>query len=260
MKRSLRVLKLGAAGLLLALFAAGALVFWSFAGEPLPDGADLPGGARLIKDGFVAFFLIPAGKGTFVLIDCGIDPSGKALKAELARRGAGLDAVKAAFLTHGHGDHVAGCHLLPSAEILSMPEDVALAAGTAVSNSPVGRLNRNEQDRAAKVKRTLKDGETVQVGELSVQAFAVPGHTSGSAVFLAGEVLYLGDSAVHAKDDKLKGSPWLFSESVEQNHRSLRALQRRFAEAKAKVVALAFAHFAPMNGTKALEDFAAEQD
>jgi glyoxylase-like metal-dependent hydrolase (beta-lactamase superfamily II) len=38
---------------------------------------------------------------------------------------------------------------------------------------------------ACKVGVALKDGQTFDVGELHVEAFLVPGHTPGSAVYFA---------------------------------------------------------------------------
>src|SRR6185295_17919081 len=77
---------------------------------PVPEaGADLPGGARLVNDGWAAFVLLPA-PGASALIDCGDDPTGKVILEELKKKSLGPDDVKAIFLTHGHPDHIASCH------------------------------------------------------------------------------------------------------------------------------------------------------
>jgi glyoxylase-like metal-dependent hydrolase (beta-lactamase superfamily II) len=91
------------------IVAFGAVAYSAFGGrKELVDGADLPGGAKVVKDGFVASFMLPAGDRQVALIDAGNDVSGKAVLAELQRRGLGPEAVKAIFLTHGHGDHLRG--------------------------------------------------------------------------------------------------------------------------------------------------------
>jgi glyoxylase-like metal-dependent hydrolase (beta-lactamase superfamily II) len=245
------VLVLGFAGLM-------ASAFWGNA--PLPESADLPGGARLVKDGMVALFVLPAGGTSLALVDCGNDPAARQLLAELARRNARPEDVKAIFLTHGHGDHTAGCHHFPGAEVMALAPDVKLAAGTERSHGLLSRLFKNRADRAVKVTRVLQDGETVQVGELSVRVFALPGHTGGSAAYLADGVLYLGDSATDRKDGSFAGAPRPFSNSVARNHASLRSLWSRLQAEKLDVKVLAPAHSAPQQGTAAFEAFANGRD
>jgi glyoxylase-like metal-dependent hydrolase (beta-lactamase superfamily II) len=239
----------------------GAILVSAFSGNAaLPESLDLPGGARLVKDGMVAAFVLPAGHGALALVDCGDDTEGKKLLAELARRNAKPEDVAAIFLTHGHGDHTGGCHLFPKAEVMALSADVGLAAGVASSRGPLTGWRKNAPEKSVKVARELKDGETVQVGELSVKVFAVPGHTDGSAAFLAGGVLFLGDSATCREDGTFAGAPWAFSNSREQNHASLRGLFQRLKDDKSEVQALAPAHSAPQTGLKAFEAFTNSKD
>lgn len=257
----MKILKRGlvaVGGLVLATALAFAgLVAWEFRGNaPLPDGADLPGGVRLVKDGMVALYLLPAGGTSVALVDCGNDPGARKLLAELARRNAGPGDVKAIFLTHGHGDHTAGCHNFPGAEVMALAPDVGLAAGTDGGRGRLTRFRRNGPGKAVKVTRVVADGQTVQVGQLSVRVFAVPGHTGGSAAYLAAGVLFLGDSAADRTDGTFAGAAWIFSDSVEQNHASLRRLWRRLRDENLEVEALAPAHSAPRRGTAAFEAFA----
>jgi glyoxylase-like metal-dependent hydrolase (beta-lactamase superfamily II) len=235
-----------------------ASAFWGNA--PLPERADLPGGARLVKDGFVAAFVLPAGGSSVALIDCGNDPEAKPILAELWARHGRPDDVKAIFLTHGHGDHTAGCHQFPNAEVMALGADVALAAGTEKGRSLLARFGGSHPEKAVKVTRVVTDGETVTVGDLSVRVFAVPGHTDGSAAYLAGGVLYLGDSATDRKDGAFAGAPAQFSNDTAQNHASLRSLFRRLRDARLDVKMLAPSHSAPQSGTAAFEAFANASD
>jgi hydroxyacylglutathione hydrolase len=244
--------------LVLGLIALFGSAFWGSA--PLPESLDLPGGARLVKDGMVASFVLDAGHGALALVDCGNDPQGKLLLAELARRHASPEDVAAIFLTHGHGDHTGGCHLFPRAEVMALRADARLAEGLETSHGPLTGMRRNAPEKSIKVARPLKDGEAVQVGELTVKVFAIPGHTDGSAAFLAGGVLFLGDSATCRKDGSLAGAPWAFSNSSEQNRASLRKLFQRLKDEKSEVQALAPAHSAPQTGIKAFEAFANSKD
>lgn len=206
-------------------------------------------GAVQVADGYVSIFILPGGPGEVVLIDAGNDPTGKALLAALKARNLTPDAVKAIFLTHGHPDHVAGCHLFPKAEIYALPADVKLAAGEERAKGPLtGKLD-SPKEKAAKVTKTLTDGETVTVAGVQVRAFAVPGHTGGSAGYVSGEVLYLGDSGGTKADGKaIRGAPWAFTDDPAQNVASLKALHARLKAENVAVKTLAFAHTAPAEG------------
>lgn len=258
LKRAILVL----IGLTLALgLGLGGLVASAFWGSaPLPDRADLPGGARLVRDGMVAFFVLPAGGTSVALVDCGNRSDAGPVLDELARRNAKPEDVKAIFLTHGHGDHTGGCHQFPKAEVMALAPDVGLAAGTEAARGWLTRFAKNSPDKAARVTRVVKDGETVQVGELTVRVFAVPGHTDGSAAYLANGVLFLGDSATDRQDGTFTGAPRPFSNDVEQNHASLRGLWRRLQDEKLEVKALAPAHSGPRLDTAAFAAFAHQTD
>jgi len=248
------VLVLGVVGLLVSAFAGNA---------PLPESADLPGGARLVKDSYVAAFVVPAGGASVALVDCGNDPEAKPILTELARRGNTPGDVTAIFLTHGHGDHTGGCKAFPNAKVMALGPDIGIAAGTDVSQGLLTRFFRNGPDKAVTVSRAVKDGEVVQVGGvggLEVRVFAIPGHTDGSAAYLANGVLYLGDSATDRSDGTFDGAPWPFSNSVPQNHASLRSLWNRLQAEHLAVKALAPSHSAPREGAATFEAFAKRAD
>jgi glyoxylase-like metal-dependent hydrolase (beta-lactamase superfamily II) len=253
MKRGLKIV-----GLLLAvlvLVPVGFLVA-TFAGNPeLKDGLEPASGVRLVKDGYVALFMLEAGAGQVALIDAGNDPEGKVILAELKRRGLTPDAVKTIFLTHGHPDHTAACALFPQAQVLALAEDAPLAEGKVRGKSPVARV-APMPERHVTVNHLLKDGETVQVGNLQVRVFALPGHTPGSAAYLAHGVLFFGDSADARKDGTLAPAKFIFSDDTEQNRASLVALAARLGPEAGQVKALAFAHTGTLPGFGPLQAFA----
>ncbi len=246
--------------LVLVIVSAGVLVSAFWGNAPLPDAADLPGGVRLVKDGMVALFVVPVGERQVALVDCGNDPEARRVLAELERRHLGPGDVRAIFLTHGHGDHVAGCARFPGAEVMALAPDVGLASGAEHGHGLLGRLFRNRPPRTVKVTRVLHDGETVRVGAVDVRVFAVPGHTPGSAAYLANGVLFLGDSATDREDGTFAGAPRPLSDDVRQNHASLRALWSRLRGEQLAVEALAPAHSAPRTGVAAFEAFARGSD
>ncbi len=57
---------------------------------------------------------MPLSDREVALIDAGNDVQGKALLAELSRRGLSPDDVKVILLTHGHADHIGGIRNSPT--------------------------------------------------------------------------------------------------------------------------------------------------
>ncbi len=257
MKRALIAL---AVLIVVPVLAFAGLMASTFAGNmELVDGVDLPGQARLVKDGFVALFVLPAGDKEVALIDCGNDEKGTAVLAELTRRGLGPDAVKAIFLTHGHPDHIAGCHLFTQAKVYGLAGDVPVANGTGRSKGFLPSKMETPEAKRIQITNTVTDGQMVNVGELNVKVFAVPGHTAGSASYLANNTLFMGDNGTGASNGTMKPAPWVFSDDSAQNQRSLEALGKRITLEADDVRALAFAHSGPFESAEALTAFHAKE-
>ncbi len=242
---------------LVVLIGAGGAFFGSVFGgmKELVDGAELPGGARVVKDGYVGVFVLPVNDNEVALIDAGNDANGVAILNELKRRGVGPEAVKAIFLTHGHPDHVAACHLFPKAEVMAMPADAPLAAGTERGKGFLPSKFEMPAEKRCKVTHELSDGETVTVGKVDVKAYATPGHTGGSVSYLANEVLYLGDNASVTSDGAIRAAPGPFSDDTQQNRNSLVALAQKLKAEGASVKKLAPAHSGQGDGLDPLLAF-----
>ena len=105
--------------------------------------------------------------------------------------------------------------------------------------------------------RPLTDGEVTAVDDLRVEAFAVPGHTPGSAVYLARGVLFFGDSAGASKSGEVMKAVRLFSKDSALNVRSLKALSARLTPRKDEVKAMAFGHTGTLPGLEPLLTFSA---
>ena len=133
--------------------------------------------------------------------------------------------------------------------------EAPLVEGRAGSRGPVTRffpVNRT----GVTVTRALRDGETFKVGDTSVRVFATPGHTAGSAAYLINGVLFVGDSADVSRDGEIRGAPWIFSDSQEQNRASLRRLADRLAQERIDVRAIVPAHSGVVEGLAPLTAFA----
>jgi hydroxyacylglutathione hydrolase len=239
---SLRVLRWVGLAVLLIGIALGSVWYFAFGNNSaILDGQHLAPGVETVKDGFVSIFMLDVDPGKVALIDAGKDSAGSAILAALARRGLARESVNAIFLTHGHGDHTAACKLFPDAQVYAMENEVSLVGS------------------AAKVSHPLKDGEVTNIGDLRVEAFAVPGHTPGSAVYLARGVLFFGDSAGASKDGVMMKAVRLFSKDSSQNVASLKALDDRLANRASEVKELAFAHTGPLEGYGPLAIFASRE-
>jgi hydroxyacylglutathione hydrolase len=238
MKRVLKWL-----GILVAilLVLAGAVFYSAFGNNSKVVEGPIVEGVETVKDGFVNVFILDAGQGQVALVDAGNDKSGKALLAALARRNLTPASVVAIFLTHGHPDHTAGCKLFQSAAVYAMEADIPIVGN------------------AAKVTNPLKDGEVANVGDLRVEAFAVPGHTPGSAVYLARGVLFFGDSAGASKAGEVMKAVRLFSKDSTENIASLKALTARLVPRKTEIKAMAFGHTGFLVGLDPLMAFAARE-
>lgn len=240
----------------LLVLSLGAVLYGSFSGlRPIQDGQRW-NGVEVVKDGIVSAFIVDVDPQSVLLVDAGNDRQAKPIILALARRHLGPDAVRAILLTHGDRDHTAGALAFPRAEVMALEPDVALAEGREARG--VFKMAGKPNPNGIKVARALKDGETITVGDVAVRVFAVPGHTKGSAAFVARNTLFMGDSAEVNKESKLVPGKRLFTESPEQNRASLRALAARLAPMAAEIKAIAPAHSGLLAaGLAPLTDFAA---
>jgi len=83
--------------------AVGVAVVPYLTWKRLPEGAGI-NGMDLVKDGFVGAGVAPRGDHEVALVDPGDDVQGKAILAELSRRGLGPDDLTVILLTHGHSE------------------------------------------------------------------------------------------------------------------------------------------------------------
>jgi glyoxylase-like metal-dependent hydrolase (beta-lactamase superfamily II) len=231
------------------IVALGAVTFGGLA--PLDDES-LGRLGEVVKDGYVSIGLLDVGEGKLALIDAGVDKDGKALMAALTRRGRNPEDVVAVFLTHGHPDHLAGVHLLPKATAHLIGAEIPYMTGKTKYRGPLPGLMgvKDPGFRPA----AIADGDRIQVGTRTIEVFAVPGHTIGSAAYLVDDVLFLGDAANLEAEGGLRSGPWLFSDDVDQQSASLRSLAHALKGRTIK--RMVFGHTGSASSAAPLESFA----
>ncbi|MBB3219349.1 subclass B3 metallo-beta-lactamase [Pseudoduganella umbonata] len=158
----------------IAAFAHGA--DWDEPQEPFA----LYGNTYYVGPKGVAAVLVTSPAG-HILIDAGSPKSPAAIAASIRKLGFKVEDVKYILTSHEHGDHVGGAAALQAMTgatvIGSAKSTPVLASGKPNPADPqFGSLS--DTLPVAKT-RTVRDGETVTLGPLSITAHATPGHTPG---------------------------------------------------------------------------------
>ncbi len=127
-------------------------------------------------------FLVTALTGN-VLIDGGVPGGAALIEANIRSLGFDLRDIKWILNSHAHSDHAGGIAQLAhdtGAQVIAGGADAALLERG-------GRDDPQYGDRfpfpPVRVARTVKDGETLRLGDLVLTAHATPGHTQGNTTW-----------------------------------------------------------------------------
>jgi len=182
---------------LILLLAAGALLYFKFRAETgrmatLPTAA-VAGKVYAVQDGYVNIYLI-AGSDGYIAIDGG--NSAGHIRAELAKLRIDPSDVKAVFLTHTDGDHIAALALFGNAKVyISKAEEQMVNGKTARF---LGLIHNTLPAGYA----TLEDGQTAEVSGVLIQGILTPGHTPGSMCYVVNRTFLFTGDTISLKDGR----------------------------------------------------------
>ena len=138
-----------------------------------------------------------------ILLDTGTQEMLPGIRTNLKKLGYTLQDIKVILSSHAHWDHVEGhaaMKELSGAKVMAVGEDAA-ALSSGIDNSAAGAAGWNPVE----VDRVLKDGDTVTLGGVTMQAHLTPGHTKGCTAWTTtveedGEsysVLFVGGTGIN---------------------------------------------------------------
>lgn len=187
-----------------------------------------------------------------ILIDLGWDPTGERVREALDRIGASPAEVAAVFLTHSHRDHVAGWRTVQHATFHLAEPEVPRFLGEDEHRGLVPRIIDRivppDLPQRGEVELVSFDGDTAfAFGADTVRAFAAPGHTAGSAVYLFRDVLFLGDAISHTPGLGFQPARPVHTDDSNTSRASLEALWPRVLPLEPRLACTAHARCAAID-------------
>jgi metallo-beta-lactamase class B len=129
----------------------------------------------------IAAILITSDQG-HILIDSGTDKGADVVINNIKTLGFAPDDIKILLHSHEHFDHVGGLakiQQLSGARLLASPA-AALVLNTGIADEQDPQAGKLATFPAAKVDEIIEDGKVVKLGNLTLTAYATPGHSLGA--------------------------------------------------------------------------------
>jgi hydroxyacylglutathione hydrolase len=156
-------------------------------------------------------YLIDGGS-ELALIDTGSGLEPELLIENIVNDGFDPSKITHIIVTHGHGDHVGGAAALTQlyeGAILATSAVIAEAVSRAdeellsvVASKVAGILPESFRLQPVKVQKSLKEGDEIRIGDLSLEVLDTPGHADGhiclvlehdgKRILFAGDLVFYG--------------------------------------------------------------------
>jgi glyoxylase-like metal-dependent hydrolase (beta-lactamase superfamily II) len=135
----------------------------------------------------------------WVLIDIGYEETVDEIVEMIRQLDFPLSSCRGLIATHADVDHIQGlsrARAILKAPVIAHPLAVeALETGDRIRTfAEIAAQNVHLPMPPVKVERTVTDGETIQVGGLSLEVWHTPGHTDSQLAFRLGDLLLSGDN------------------------------------------------------------------
>lgn len=147
---------------------------WTRPRTPVP----LVGPITYVGSEGLAAYLIRTDKGG-ILIDATMAQNVPAIARNIVASGVPLREVKLILVSHAHFDHVAGLaamrRLTGAAVVAGVGDAAALRSGIPPGETNYGII----RFPPVPVARTVRNGDKIRLGRVTLQAVATPGHTPG---------------------------------------------------------------------------------
>jgi metallo-beta-lactamase class B len=133
-----------------------------------------------------AAYVIETSDG-LILIDTGIEADARSVVSQFRSLDLDPREIRAIFLTHAHGDHVLGARRLRELSGAKVHAGAGDAGVIEAGASRVAFFSTFGMDHVpihgTRVDVRLKGGEKITVGDATIEAIALPGHTPGSTCY-----------------------------------------------------------------------------
>ncbi|AMA59514.1 BJP family subclass B3 metallo-beta-lactamase [Bradyrhizobium sp. CCGE-LA001] len=155
-------------------FLAAAMQKWTAPFEPF----QLIGNIYYVGTGGIAVYVIKTSQG-LILMDTAMPQSTGMIKDNIAKLGFKVSDIKLILNSHAHLDHTGGFAEIKKetgAQLVAGERDKPLLEG---GYYPGDEKNQDLAFPAVKVDRTVKEGDKVTLGDVTLTAHATPGHSPG---------------------------------------------------------------------------------
>ena len=165
-----------------------------------------------IATGIVNFYLVKTTR-KYIAFDAGASAS--AAIRELGKLNVSPDDITAVFLTHTDSDHTGAIGLFKQAKVFISKQEEPMVNG-GIRRSVFLGFNKLKCPY-----ETLEDGGSVNIDGINIKCIVTPGHTKGSACYIAdGKYLFSGDNFA-VKDGKARPFTALFNMDGKEHRRSI---------------------------------------
>jgi hydroxyacylglutathione hydrolase len=187
--------------------------------KPL-DTARISDSVFVVKGNIGDLYLVRK-QGAIVAFDAADNP--EKIAAGCATLSIVPDSVRAVFLTHSDADHVGGLTAFRNATVyLSRDEEALITRRTPRHLLSMPHFNKLPVSKY----QLLGDGDSVVIGDITVNAIATPGHTPGSMCYRVGDGLFSGDLCI-IKDGSIRKMLKIFTEDMATDSLSIRKIAQR---------------------------------